>query len=464
MSRKNGKTKPTRDLPISLQGIEKILQFLATESKSVVSIRNVSGHTGLSMRVVKNILFQLENFNQVERVLEKNNILPKWRITKFGKRVIKEAGDFESSAIFPSREDELAHNITVPSKIEEIRKECKIKQESIITELNTLQTDLSKTLGPIINANNLIFEDLIGYMIKRVKFLRQITSNFPGDPLVGVSLKKMDEKKIKVSKEEEKLLLAEIHFFYSVILNELKRMSDFVNKLAQFLENEAYSNGYSIAKDLRDELRILSSLLYQRENLTVNKHKISTEDLKQILKGNINPSILNKLIEPSLSAETRTKAVEEFVLKIVENINKGKFQFDDHNYDIRENIPLITLYNIILDEKPGLNLTIEQLERVINSLADNGYIPGMTIIQEDEDHYLKVVQLKTHDISEDESKLISYSLKVDKITLADVLEKFSWNTEKGTQILDNLTTLGIFKHSKSYLYGNQWYVVSERKI
>jgi predicted HTH transcriptional regulator len=108
-------------------------------------------------------------------------------------------------------------------------------------------------------------------------------------------------------------------------------------------------------------------------------------------------------------------------------------------------------------------LTIEQLERVINSLADNGYIPGMTTIQEDEDHYLKVVQLKTHDISEDESKLISYSLKVDKITLADVLEKFGWNTEKCTQILDNLTTLGILKHSKSYLYGDQWYVVSERK-
>lgn len=452
---------PTRDLPISLQGIEKILQFLSDESKNTLSIRNISEYTGLSMRVVKNILFQLEDFNQVERVIEKNNVLPKWRITKFGKRVLKEAKGKESNGIFPSREDELIHNITVPSKIEDLRKECKIKQEIMVSELNVVQSDLSKTLGPIINYNNPIFEDLIGYMIKRVKFLKQRASNFPIDPLGSARLKKMDEKKIKVTKEEEKLSLTEIYFFYSVIVNELSRISKFISKLSQFLEGEAHSKGYSIAKDLRSELRILSSLINQREHLTIGKHKIPIEELTQILKGTINPSILDNLIEPNLAIEVRTNAVEEIVLKIVENINRGKFQLEDDVYDIRENIPLVSLYDIILDEKPSLSLTIEEFEQIIETLAENGYIPGLTTIQEDEDHYLKVVQLKVHDISEDESKLLTFSLTVEKFTLADILDKFSWKPEKGAEILEHLTTLGILKHSKSYLYGDQWYVVSE---
>jgi len=281
MSKKNEKVKSTRDLPISLQGIEKILQFLGTESKSVRSIRNISEYTGLSMRVVKNILLQLEKFNQVERVIEKNNILPKWRITKFGKRVIKEARGIETSVIFPSREDELIYKLNIPAKIEQLRDKGKIKQESIITELNTIQIDLSKTLGPIINANNPIFEDLIGLMIKRVKFLKQNVANFPIDPVAGFALKKKDEKKKKTSKEEEKLLLVEVYFFYSIILNELKRIAELVDKLTQLVENEAISNGYSVAKDLRDEIRILTNLLNQRESLTVNKHKISEEELKE---------------------------------------------------------------------------------------------------------------------------------------------------------------------------------------
>lgn len=461
MSKKNETSKPTRELPISLQGIETILQYLNKEGKLFSSIRGISEHTGLSMRVVKNILLQLEKFNQVERVIEKNNILPKWKITKFGKRVIKEAKGIENNIKFPSREDELIYNVNIPTKIEQLRDEGKIKQESIISELNSLQIDLSKTLGPIVNANNPIFEDLIGLMIKRVKFLRQRVANFPQDPVAGFVLKKMDEKKKKISKEEEKLLLVEIYFFYSIILNELKRIAEFVDKLTQFVENEAISNGYSVAKNLRDEIRILNNLLNQRESLTVNNHKISEEELKQISKGNITPRILQHLIGPSISEEAWIGAIEEFVLKIIESINKGTLKLEDHNYDIKENIPIISLYNLILDEKPSLNFTIEQLEQIINSLADRGYIPGINIIQEDENHYLKVVQLKTHDISEDESKLISYSLKVEKFSLVDIVDKFNWSTEKALQLLDNLTSLGILKHSKSYLYGDQWYVVSE---
>ena len=89
MSNFNKDSSPTRDLPISLQGIEKILICLNNNYKVSLSIREISKKSKLSMRVVKNVLLQLEKFNQVERVIEGNNIIPKWRITKFGKRVLK---------------------------------------------------------------------------------------------------------------------------------------------------------------------------------------------------------------------------------------------------------------------------------------------------------------------------------------------------------------------------------------
>ncbi|TXT55049.1 MAG: hypothetical protein BAJALOKI2v1_700014 [Promethearchaeota archaeon] len=86
------KSSSQRDLPISLQGIEIILRYLnqLTEN-NLLSMRNISRNTDLSMRVVKNVLIQLETLNLVKRVVEKNKVLPKWGITKLGKQVINSA-------------------------------------------------------------------------------------------------------------------------------------------------------------------------------------------------------------------------------------------------------------------------------------------------------------------------------------------------------------------------------------
>ncbi|KKN11064.1 hypothetical protein LCGC14_1030230 [marine sediment metagenome] len=455
------KDNPTRELPISLQGIETILLFLNEKDKTTSSIRNISEQTRLSMRVVKNILLQLEKFNQVERVTVKNNILPKWRITKFGKKVIKEAKGIEKNVKFLSREDELLYRISVYESIDDLKEESRQKQESIISELGTLQIELSKILGPILNINNPIFEDLMSFFIKRVKFLNQRVSNLLKDPIASYSLKKIGEKQKKVSKEKEKLLFTEIYFFNSVILNEIKRISDFMINLSHFIENEAISNAYSVAIDLREEIRLLTSFIYQRESLNVNSHKLPTEDLKQLSKNKFSVEILDNIIEIPMDDPQRMKGIEDAVLEFLASLNKGEKLLKDHSHEISENIPLYALYQLILDEKPNLNFTIDKLERVLNSLADNGYIPGIKIIQEDEDHYLKVVQLRAHDISEDESNLISFALKLQKFTLADMIGATGWTMAKITKILNTLTELGIIKYSKSFLHGEQWYIVSE---
>ena len=71
----NSNENTSRDLPISLQGIETILLFLNEKDKKASSIRNISEQTGLSMRVVKNILLQLERFTQVERFIESSKLV-----------------------------------------------------------------------------------------------------------------------------------------------------------------------------------------------------------------------------------------------------------------------------------------------------------------------------------------------------------------------------------------------------
>jgi len=452
---------PTRELPISLQGIETILLYLNKKDKDSSSIRNISEKTGLSMRVVKNILLQLEKFNQVERIIEKNNILPKWRITKFGKKVIKEAKGIEKNIEFLSREEELLHGISIPNNLENLKTQDTHKNAAIIAELGNIQIELSKSLGPILNINNPIFEDLMSFFMKRIKFLKQKVSNIPSDPISLFLMRKRGEKQKKISREEINLVFTEIYFFNSIILNELKRISEFIINLSRLIDDEAYSNAYSIALDLREEIRLLSSLINQRESLNVYSHRLSNNALKELLKNKLTYDIIDNIVEIPLSEDKHNEEIEKFILRLVVKLNKGELQLEDHNYEIKENIPLYELYQLVLDEKPNLNITIEDLEVVIESLADGDYIPGIEYIEEDEDHYLKVVQFKAHDITEDETKLSILAIKLHNFTLADIINETGWSPEKSTNLLTRLTQIGILKHSKSFLYGEQWYVVSE---
>ncbi|MHA1471943.1 MAG: hypothetical protein ACTSQW_02465, partial [Promethearchaeota archaeon] len=282
MSNFNEESSTKRELPISLQGIEKILVSLNDNYKVSLSIREISKKSKLSMRVVKNILLQLEKFNQVERVIEGNNLIPKWRITKFGRRVLKEAKGLGEGINFVSRDEELLSGVVIPDGIKEIKDNLRKSHEAVINELNNVQVDLSKILGSILNINHPVFEDMISFVIKRVKFLKQKFRIVAIDPTSTTTLKKVGEKQKKISKEVERLVCVEISFFNSVIINEIKRIFDITVKLSKYIENLAVPNGFSIANDLREEIRILTSLIYQRETINVDSHILSNEELKRI--------------------------------------------------------------------------------------------------------------------------------------------------------------------------------------
>ncbi|MFX1500447.1 MAG: hypothetical protein ACFFDH_05715 [Promethearchaeota archaeon] len=455
-------SESSRDMPLSLQGIEKILRFL-NQTKKLSSIRNISEKTDISMRVVKNILLQLEKFGQVERIVEENKVLPKWQITKFGRKVIKKANGIEDEIKFLSIEDELLHDIQIPRKLDELNDRIDLTQEKIISRLNQMQIELSKVLGPVLNLNHPVFEDLISFSLKRVKYLRTFMANIPKTPVdLHKDLKEIDEKKKTISKIDTRQIYAEIAFLNSVVINQLNRISDYLNRLSQLIENQAYSNAFSIANDLREELRFISKLINLRESIKVNSHVFSDDQLKQITRNELSMTLLEDIIEIPMNEERKIEAIKETVLEFIALLNKGQKKLKDHNYEIAEAIPLYEFHQLILDEKPHLSITIEQLEKTINLLADKGFIPGIKKIEGDEDHYLKVVQLKPQDITEDETKLISIAIQLQKFSIADLVSETDWPIDKVQKILEHLSEIGILKYSKSFLHGEQWYIVSEK--
>jgi DNA-binding MarR family transcriptional regulator len=458
---KMAKQDPVKNLPISLQGIETILIHLYGRDKKTTSMRKIAEKTDMSVRVVKNVLLQLEKFNQVERVTEGDNIIPKWRITTFGKKVVDQAKGLENKIHFTSREEELISNIKIPNKFEGLEVELKPSQDLLSKNLNILQSELSKVLGPMLNLNHPKFEDLVSFIIKRVKFLRQIVNNMPQDLIAKYKLKKVGEKKEKVSKNDFKLLYAEAYFFNSIALNQTKRMIEIVEELSAFLETSSISNSYSIGNDLREEVRVLTSIIEQRKLLDIHSHRLDHEELQSLLKNEIQPGILNNIIKLSLSRDAIEKNLEKIVLALLKRLERGENEFEDHNFKLTENIPLYVFFQLILDENPNFNFNILQLERIIESLSNKGYLPGIQVIELEENRFLKVVQLKAHEVSEDEKLLISTATQFQKFSLADIIKSTNWSSQKVKHLLERLTKLGILKYSKSFLHGDQWYIVSE---
>lgn len=458
----NKKERQVRELPKSLQGIEVILNYLNEKVNEPFSIRNISENTRLSMRITKNILLQLEKLNQIERVLEENQILPKWRITKFGKKVIHQAHGIQKKIEISDREAELLRDVTIPINNEIIRKKIKENKDNLVSKLKFFQSDLSKILGSVISLNNPTFEDLISVIINRFKLFNQKISDLPTDPIAVYQLKRKGEKSKKISKGEIRNLLVELYFFDCLIFNELIRIDYYILRLSQFLENEDVSIAYSTARDLREELRILSKLIFDRVSIKMSSHVLSVEDLNLISRNNINSKILSNIVEIPISLGVQTEGIKKLVIKFIAKLSKGEKQLNDYKFDLTNSVPLHTFYQLLLDENPSYNITIEQLEENINSLAEDGYLPGIKIIQEDEDHYLKLIQFTVQDISKNELKVIKNALKFQHFTLADMVGATEWNTNQVLQTLNHLTELGILKYSKNHLHGDRWYIISEK--
>jgi hypothetical protein len=241
-------------------------------------------------------------------------------------------------------------------------------------------------------------------------------------------------------------------------MNKLNLILNSKIKLSQLIEDRVFPNAFSSSHDLSSDLRMLTNLIDHREIINVNFHVFSEDDLKKLSNNELDSELLDQIVETSISDEEKQNELKDIVLRLHSQLIKGKKEFNSHVIEIKDNIPLYALYQLIFDENPELDFTIEQLEEAIHLLADEGYVPGIKIIQEDEEHYLKVVQLKEYDLAKEEQDIISYAIRFESFSLADMIEASGWSKEKVNKILNNLTEIGILRYSKSFLHGERWYV------
>ncbi|MHA1369373.1 MAG: hypothetical protein ACTSRA_06625, partial [Promethearchaeota archaeon] len=283
-------------------------------------MRNISEKTNLSQKKVKNILQYLEKSNQIERVIEKNKNIPKWRITKTGKRMLKKSGSKNSRISYPTLDKEMLAKIHIYKDPIRLKEACKDKQEVMNLKLKTLYLEMNKALRLLLNVNEPFLEDLLGSIISRIKYFRQRLNNLL-DPLAAGKISKLGEKSRRVSKEEEKYLLVEILFFNSLIIMEITRFLDFNEDLTNFLENKNYLGALTCAQSLHDELTRLATLINARESININSHVLSKDTILQISKNKFSPDILNNIFRDPIEDGNRLNEIKELILKFIASIN-----------------------------------------------------------------------------------------------------------------------------------------------
>ncbi|MHA1273160.1 MAG: hypothetical protein ACTSQS_06950 [Promethearchaeota archaeon] len=447
-----------------MQAIEVILQYLNQNDKKDFSIRNISENTHISMRVTKNVLLQLEKFNQVERIVEKNQLLPKWRITKFGKKVLSQVKGFHESIETYGEDEDLLQDIDIPNDVNMILRQLKQTQELIVQLLTGIQIELSKNLGAVLTSDDPHFEEVLSILINKVKRYKQIISNLPHDPLINTKVKKKGNKQKKISKNQARSILAEALFLNFIIMNQIKKINNQILILSNRIENNEMRLAFGMAKKIKIEFRRLDILIQGRSSISLGNHILNKEQLTQLLKNNINSRLLTNLRQNPIVEKEDVEILKEAILQVYNDL-KGSTPNNNTGLEPIEEqpsfIPLYIFYQRVQDLRPELIFPIEQLEYLINELTDDGYLPGIKEMQIDDNQILKVVQLEAHDLSKDENTIISHALKLQKFNLTDMIKMTDWNGEKILKILNSLTKMGILKHSKSFLHGDRWYIVSE---
>ena len=137
----------------------------------------------------------------------------------------------------------------------------------------------------------------------------------------------------------------------------------------------------------------------------------------------------------------------------------GRDPSPDAKPQLQNIVPLVALYRLIQDQVPDNRPSLELVEQVINELADDGYLAGIRVVEEDADHYFKYVQFHGREINDDEQMLMAVAARLQKLSIADITHELNSPREKALQILDTLTNLGLLKHASTFLEGDQWYVM-----
>jgi len=286
-----------REIPISLRGIESILLALQHKLKKPASIRQISELSNLSMRVTKNILLQLEILRQVERVVDKGQILPKWQLTRLGRNIVSamETGSDQKPVIQPflGISERLLKNISNPKSIEELNAKIGATHHNGLNLLNGIRLSLSKSMGICYDRDRTQYAECLGNIIKTLMNLKTNFSTLRSNPNAYYSLQKKGRKPISARAKKE--FLAEILFINQIILNQLNFILELQIEVSRHLEYENYSIVREFLYDFIDQTRLLTYLLQKRRTVDDGIHIFTDIEIKSLLKNNFSKALLEKI-------------------------------------------------------------------------------------------------------------------------------------------------------------------------
>ncbi len=437
-----------------------VLGYLVGVGSLPTSMREISEATGISMRVTKNVLLQLETLKQVERVTMKNQVLPKWKVSPLGIQVYEEAsGVSRKTPPAQFRSKELFDGIEIPNIASKLIGGIPLLHQKVLKHLDGLILDLSKDFGIVLNIGDPRLADNLGEILKQVKYCRQLMGNLPPNPLMPFMLKKYGEKTPKLPKDEEHKVYAEVFFFDSLIVNQASIISGINEEFGNGLLSRDESSINTHIQSLQKETRQLLHFIRMRGTIAVNSHNLSDLNLDSLLANDLSPTLYKGIIQSPLDVD-KSEVLRSLILNSLSiSINGDSSSSTELKPDF---IPLLTLYQQLQNAHPELQFSIEQIEEIINSLAGK-YIPGVRIFKGNDGTQLKVIQLASRDLLAEEKEVLSNALQLQKFSLIDIMTKMNWPESKIVKVLQELTKRGMLRHSSSYLHGEMWYVVSSQE-
>ncbi|MHA1562981.1 MAG: hypothetical protein ACTSPA_12755 [Promethearchaeota archaeon] len=109
---------------------------------------------------------QLENLKQVERVVEKGQILPKWALTRLGKANAKALETDLNGGLNKKSSDKLLelliNDIQIPKNIEEQNTNIGATHRNFLNLLDKVKLNLSKSMGICYNLEKPVFAERLG--------------------------------------------------------------------------------------------------------------------------------------------------------------------------------------------------------------------------------------------------------------------------------------------------------------
>jgi hypothetical protein len=101
-----------------------------------------------------------------------------------------------------------------------------------------------------------------------------------------------------------------------------------------------------------------------------------------------------------------------------------------------------------------------EVELSLLNLAKSRYFAGIKTIPVGKNQSIKMLQLRTRNISYDENAIITKAYDLQPFNLDEIIHAMNWSKEKVKPILDILAKIGILRYSHNLKIGECWYILT----